>query len=77
MIVPLNVALPSELNSIPPVLDPICIEVGVIVTLLSASFPIVTVVPDIVTRSLVSSFNFNELPVISTCSVEVLPTVVV
>ena len=58
-------------------LDPICIEVGVIVTLLSASFPIVTVVPDIVTRSVVSSFNFNELPVISTCSVEVLPTVVV
>ena len=77
VIEPLNVALPSELKVIPPLSEPICIDVGVIWTLLFASLPIVTVVPLTVTKSVVWSFNFKELLVISTCSVPLFPILVV
>ena len=73
----MNVASPFASIVIPFETEPICIDVGVIVTLLSVSLPIVIVVPLMVTKSVVSSFNFNEVLVISTCSVPVSPIVVV
>ena len=77
VIEPLNVALPSELKVIPPPSEPICIDVGVIWTLLFESLPIVTVVPLTLTKSVVWSFSFKELLVISTCSVPLFPILVV
>ena len=73
----MNVALPLESIVIPPPVEPICIDVGVISTLLFESLPMVTVVPLILTKSVVSSFSFSDVSVISTCSVEVSPMVVV
>ena len=70
-------ALPLESIVIPPPLEPICIDVGVICTLLFESLPIITVVPLTETKSVVPSLNFSELLFISTCSVPVLPIVVV